>query len=132
MAYVSHIECFKCKERFEAGKVYNQCEKCAGPLSVRYDLDRLRNELRWRPEDVAKDNQTRLSMWRYSNVLPVRDPANIVSLGEGISFSFLLVLVSFFVIVCWSEVKPVSSLTFFFLRDSDVETEEVWREGWVV
>lgn len=47
------------------------------PLLARYDLERLRREvprtaLQGRPE----------SLWRYAELLPLRDPANPVTLGE--------------------------------------------------
>ena len=55
---VTHLECSLCNRKFEAGKVWNLCE-CGGPLLVRYDLARLREDmvarqLRFRAEiDVA-------------------------------------------------------------------------------
>jgi threonine synthase len=50
------------------------------PLWVRYDLDAIRgavtrDEVERRPPDL----------WRYDECLPVEDPANRVSLGEGMS-----------------------------------------------
>ena len=49
-------------------------------LYARYDLERARHTLT--PESLAR---RRWDMWRYQEVLPVRDPANIVSLGEGMT-----------------------------------------------
>lgn len=48
------------------------------PLFARYDLDALRD--RFTPPAVAGREPT---LWRYREVLPVRDPACRVSLGEG-------------------------------------------------
>jgi threonine synthase len=48
------------------------------PLLARYDLPRARQELT--REAIAKGPN---SMWRYAPLLPVADPRNVVSLGEG-------------------------------------------------
>jgi threonine synthase len=79
MTSVSHLECSVCGERREAGKIHNLCE-CGGPLLVRYDLDTAR--ALWDRDTVPNGPS---SMWRYAPVLPVRDTACIVSLGEGMT-----------------------------------------------
>ena len=50
------------------------------PLWVRYDLDAIRGA-------VTRDEVERRApdLWRYDECLPVEDPANRVSLGEGMS-----------------------------------------------
>jgi threonine synthase len=77
MPNVTHLECSACGKRREGGVPHNLCE-CGGPLLVRYDLDAVRWS--WKPEQFSN---ARADMWRYSPVLPVADPANIVSMGEG-------------------------------------------------
>ena len=79
MTTVTHLECSQCGKRREAGKVHNLCE-CGGPLLVRYDLEKTKKT--W-SRDAVKNGPT--SMWRYAPVLPVRDEASIVSLGEGMT-----------------------------------------------
>ena len=79
MTTVTHLECSVCGKRREAGKIHNLCE-CGGPLLVRYDLEKAKAT--WSREAVA---QGPCNMWRYATVLPVRDPASIVSLGEGMT-----------------------------------------------
>ncbi|HEV7234081.1 MAG TPA: threonine synthase [Sphingorhabdus sp.] len=75
--FVTHLECGLTGERHEAGVV--QGLSAAGkPLLVRYDLASLgmelsRDEIESRPGDI----------WRWRELLPVRDAANIVSLGEA-------------------------------------------------
>ncbi|MEM6571469.1 MAG: threonine synthase [Planctomycetota bacterium] len=50
------------------------------PIVVRYDLDAVASAVR------RDELSTRLpSMWRYRELLPVEDDANVVSLGEGMS-----------------------------------------------
>lgn len=79
MTTVTHLECSQCGKRREAGEVHNLCE-CGGPLLVRYDLEKTKKT--W-SRDAVKNGPT--SMWRYAPVLPVRDEASIVSLGEGMT-----------------------------------------------
>jgi threonine synthase len=57
--------------------VHNLCE-CGGPLLVRYDLSSARQ--RWNRDRLAEGPA---DMWRYSPMLPVKEPRNIVSMGEG-------------------------------------------------
>lgn len=64
--------------RHEANVLQNLCVECGKPLLVRYDLQKAAETLT--PENL----RTRVdSLWRYREVLPVVDNANIVSLGEG-------------------------------------------------
>jgi threonine synthase len=73
--YVSHLECSRCGKQLEAGRVYNLCE-CGAPLLVRYRLD-----AGTMPRSAVAERAK--SLWRYREVLPPRDEASIVSLGEG-------------------------------------------------
>jgi threonine synthase len=79
MSTVSHLDCSVCGKRREAAKIHTLCE-CGGPLLVRYDLEKVRAT--WNRESLTG---APASMWRYSPVLPVRDPQHIVSLGEGLT-----------------------------------------------
>jgi threonine synthase len=49
-------------------------------LFARYDLERVRAEVR-REALAGREH----SMWRYREVMPVEDPANIMTLGEGMT-----------------------------------------------
>jgi len=76
---LSHLECSRCGARYDAAVVQGLCA-CGSPLLARYDLDRVtalvsRGDLTVRPPDL----------WRYHELLPVADPARIVSLGEGMT-----------------------------------------------
>jgi len=75
--YVTHLECANCFERYEADRAHGLCVKCQRPLWVRYDLPAVKNAVS--RNDLASRPQT---MWRYRELLPVYDDANIVSLGE--------------------------------------------------
>jgi len=75
---VTHLECALCGLRHEAGVLQNLCVECGKPLLVRYDLKKAAETLTL---DSLKTREANL--WRYHEVLPVADPANIVTLGEG-------------------------------------------------
>src|SRR6185295_18003003 len=74
----THLECALCAKKFEAGRIHNLCS-CGGPLLVRYDLARIRQE--WTRDQLATAPN---SMWRYGAVLPP-SADSIVSLGEGMT-----------------------------------------------
>ena len=74
---VTHLECSRTGERFEAGKVHN-VSTAGWPLLVRYDIAKVRRE--WDRDSLA--NAPR-SMWRYAPLLPVQSPEHVISLHEG-------------------------------------------------
>ncbi|MDM7922136.1 MAG: threonine synthase [Pyrinomonadaceae bacterium] len=75
---VTHLECALCGLRHEAGVLQNLCVECGKPLLVRYDLKAAGQTLY---PDSLKGRES--SLWRYREVLPVRDWNNVVSFGEG-------------------------------------------------
>jgi threonine synthase len=76
---LSHLVCSQTGTRYDADVV--QGVSAAGmPLLARYDLERVAATVT--PADIAARPRT---LWRYREVLPVRDEANIVSLGEGMT-----------------------------------------------
>ena len=78
MSYLTHLECSKCGTRHEADEVQTVCKECGKPLFARYDLEAVREAVTKR-ELVGREG----SMWRYWELLPIRDRKNVVSLGEG-------------------------------------------------
>jgi threonine synthase len=74
---LSHVDCARCDRRYDADVVNNLCV-CGSPLLARYDL----GAVRVRPAGLAGRPHT---LWRYHEVLPVRDEARVVSLGEGMT-----------------------------------------------
>jgi threonine synthase len=79
-SYLSHLECTACGLRHEADQRQTVCTTCGKVLFARYDLEGVRSAVR--PSDFAT---RRWDMWRYAELLPVRDAANVVSLGEGLT-----------------------------------------------
>jgi threonine synthase len=76
-SFVTHLECPRCDLRYDHTKPQNVCE-CGSPLLVEYDLDAIKAHAD--KDEIAARVPT---MWRYSEFLPVDDPEEIVSLGEG-------------------------------------------------
>jgi len=78
MTNVTHLECSACGTHYPAAELLNVCTACGKPLLVRYDLARASRSL-------TRDSLSarRADMWRYREVMPVENDANIVSLGEG-------------------------------------------------
>lgn len=79
MSYVSHLECSKCGKHYNSEEVHQLCE-CGGPLLVKYDLNKVKDNF---SKEALKDREP--SLWRYWELLPLRDKKNLVSLGEGMT-----------------------------------------------
>ena len=75
---VTHLHCAACRKTYEPNKLYNLCESCGKPLLVAYDLEKAAKTL---TKDSLKTRES--SLWRYREILPVENPENVVSLGEG-------------------------------------------------
>jgi len=80
MNFFSHLECGYCTKTYEADKLWNLCPECSKPLLARYDLLSAKEKL---SKDELKNREPNL--WRYKELLPVRDKKFILSLGEGFS-----------------------------------------------
>ncbi len=76
LSFVTHLECSLTGERYDADTLHG-LSRAGRPLLVRYDLSAVgaavsRDAMMARPTDL----------WRWRELLPVRDVADIVSLGE--------------------------------------------------
>ena len=74
--YVTHLECSLTGERYPAGRIHN-LSRAGRPLLVRYDLDAVRAVLN--RETLASRAP---GMWKWSELLPLPEGAEPVSLGE--------------------------------------------------
>jgi threonine synthase len=77
MTFAREIICPRCNQRFGLSQLLNLCP-CGSPLLVHYDLQKAsvafaKSEFRGRGA----------TLWRYRELLPLQDDANLVSLGEG-------------------------------------------------
>jgi threonine synthase len=78
-SYLTHLECPRCATTHNADRPTNLCG-CGSPLLARYDLEGVRAAIE--PRDISARPET---LWRYHELLPVRDAEQIVSLGEGMT-----------------------------------------------
>jgi threonine synthase len=78
MSFLTHLECGLCRRECDADKLHNLCPECGKPLLARYDLEAAAKQLR--REALTRRERT---LWRYGEVLPVRDEEHILTLGEG-------------------------------------------------
>jgi len=78
MNYLTHLECSYCGRKFDAQTSHTVCPECGKPLLARYDLESARKNLH-RDDLIGRI----ASLWRYRELLPVREDTNVVSLGEG-------------------------------------------------
>ena len=77
--YVSHLACPKCDATYESEQIIQLC-RCGAPLLVHYDLEQVRAAVR-KEDLVARPPD----LWRYQELLPVKQEANRVCLGEGMT-----------------------------------------------
>jgi threonine synthase len=77
-SFLTHLECGLCGEELEADRLWNLCPKCQKPLLARYDLRAARAGL-----DRSAIAAREPSLWRYRELLPVRDLRFKLCLGEG-------------------------------------------------
>ncbi len=78
MSTLTGLQCPECGEEFEADVVQTVCESCDAPLFARYDLAQAARALQ--PERVS---ERPAGLWRWAELLPVRDPGYRYTLGEG-------------------------------------------------
>jgi len=78
-SFLSGLECSRTGTSYDADQVQGVSEVGA-PLLARYDLEQVGSSVT-RAEIASRPP----SLWRYHEVLPVRDPAHVTTLGEGMT-----------------------------------------------
>ncbi|HEY7264408.1 MAG TPA: threonine synthase [Trebonia sp.] len=76
---LSHLDCSRCGTRYDADRVQGTCS-CGSPLLARYDLRQVAGQVS--PREIAGRPA---DLWRYHELLPVRQAGHVVSLGEGMT-----------------------------------------------
>ena len=76
-SFVNALSCPRCGAEADPGALVKHCP-CGGPYFARYDLRGLNHAV---SRDVFKNRHSPL--WRFFELLPIREPANAVTLGEG-------------------------------------------------
>lgn len=77
-SYLSHLQCTYCGETYSADELHTTCPKCGKVLFARYDLASAKQH--FRRDDLLRRAP---NMWRWFEIMPVRDPSHVVTLGEG-------------------------------------------------
>jgi threonine synthase len=77
-SYLSHLECSNCAQAYDSEELHTVCRACGKVLFARYNLEAARRSLH-----KATLGSRPGGMWRWAELLPVRDAAHVVSLGEG-------------------------------------------------
>jgi threonine synthase len=77
-SYLTHLECTYCHSTFSADEPHRVCSDCGKVLYPRYDLKAASESL---DREMLKERPA--NMWRYFEVMPIRDEANVITLGEG-------------------------------------------------
>jgi threonine synthase len=76
--FLTHLECALCGGTYDADRLWNLCPDCARPLLARYDLAAA-GQLLSRSQLATRE----ATLWRYRELLPVRDEHHALTLGEG-------------------------------------------------
>jgi threonine synthase len=78
ISHLSDLQCSGCGKTYSSRQIHTYCPECQSTLLAQYNLNTTR-------QHVDRDEIIRRSpgMWRWHEVLPVGDPANQVTLGEG-------------------------------------------------
>ena len=77
-SYIDHLECTQCGKTYPHAELSKISPCCNKVLFARYDLQRLKAET---TREVWADRAS--NMWRFSELMPVENPENILTLGEG-------------------------------------------------
>lgn len=77
MSLLNDLECSMCGDRHDPDRLWNLCPRCQRPLLARYRLD----DARAIDRDCVADRPR--NVWRFHELMPVRDPARRLTLGEG-------------------------------------------------
>ncbi len=75
---LSHLQCSACGNKYNADEVHTLCPNCKKVLLARYDIARAKETLTEESLPLRPKG-----MWRWRELLPVRETRHIVALGEG-------------------------------------------------
>ena len=78
--YLTHLECSECAQTYNHEQPQNLCTTCGKPLFARYDLEKVSQAC-----DKSALMERAATFWRYTELLPIIDPAHTVSLGEAVT-----------------------------------------------
>lgn len=79
-SYLTNLECSRCQRVHDADVVQNLSDCCSAPLLAKYDLKAVAANVT--TADIADRPGT---LWRYHELLPVRDPRFVRGFEEGMT-----------------------------------------------
>jgi threonine synthase len=75
---LQYLECPECNHHYDARRLQTTCQDCNSPLLARYDLETARRTL-----NLVEAGARGRGIWRWSEILPVREQKHRITLGEG-------------------------------------------------
>ena len=75
---ITHLECSLCGTSYSQREPMRLCPGDGKPLLARYDLAKAATTMQ-----LANMAGRQANMWRYEEVMPVENPASVITLGEG-------------------------------------------------
>jgi threonine synthase len=75
---LTHLECPECGKHFDPNRLQTFCPDCNSPLLARYDLQKAGLTL-----NLQCASQRPTGIWRWAEIMPVREEKNRLTLGEG-------------------------------------------------
>src|SRR3989337_3047023 len=77
-SWLETIECSNCGRTYDPDTLLTVCDACGKGLLARYDLVAA-------AKTMTKESlrERRWDLWRYHEIMPVRDPQHRLTLGEG-------------------------------------------------
>jgi len=77
VSFILELECSGCGSKYSHEEIHTFCPICQSPLLVRYDLKAVRKHV---DRDAFRCRPGR--MWRWHELLPVKDPEILFFLGK--------------------------------------------------
>ncbi len=77
-SYLVELVCSSCQKSFDPSTIQTFCQECQAPLLAIYNLAAVKQQT-----DRDEISRRANGMWRWHELLPISDPQQIVTLGEG-------------------------------------------------
>lgn len=77
---IKYLRCQHCSSDFALEPLFQGCPRCGGALEVAYDYAALAPQL---ADMWGRSPASQTGIWHYAPLLPINDPAEAISLGEG-------------------------------------------------
>ncbi|MGH2530723.1 MAG: threonine synthase [Thermomicrobiales bacterium] len=77
-SFLTDLECSFCHACYPSEQLITTCPACGKVLLARYDLAAAAREM-----TAATPRERPWDLWRYEEILPVRNKVNVLNLGEG-------------------------------------------------